>query len=294
MVSKVQGSKDPKRKNATKKETKKTPRGGYCFWPAKGESVSGPWTRTKKHMFLQECAKALSKLPPRKAVIRNSQCTHSKAVSAKGGLRCWLGQLDVFKCFNCLAQTSLFPYCTECCSSEGFEIRASKIPEAEWGLFTTRAFKPGEVILPYIGHTLSEEQLSERYGASLVHPYVWKSTDSALRRPWAAMANTAQRQSSNNLTIKKYPVINAHNVVTCPGVKECPGGCKGCIHYLTNKDKIRKDTELYWDYGADYLKVLESSQQPSFNTSPPLHGRHTKRFSKSKFTYCTEPQKQKP
>ena len=270
----VKGSKRPGRPGSKDPKTKKV--GEKVIKVIKGydrAALNGLIRRTKKHRLLQHCAKAVP--------IVSSSIKLNSAHGHRGkNKRCWYAQLEQFHCFNCTGITNLVPFCTQCCHTEGFEIRKSNIPKAEFGLFTTRAFKPFKVVLPYIGHILSDEQSAERYGPSApVQPYVWGRIDAAFRRPWAAMVNTAEPPTSNNLVIYKYPVEDAP--VTCPDLS-CPG-CAGCTHYLTNPAGIKKDTELYWDYGPDYIASLGIKKQPTFTTTPALND---KRFRKATFSYC--------
>lgn len=109
-------------------------------------------------------------------------------------------QLD---CAQCAAKTAkgaqckrttckFMPYCTQHIQTHlGVRVDSSKALPGEDGLFATRSFAKGDMIAPYAGQHVTDDQVETRYGTgpTALAPYLVGEVDAACRRGIASQAN---------------------------------------------------------------------------------------------------------
>ncbi len=153
------------------------------------------------------------------------------------------------KCSQCKAKTHAghrcsrnvcigLPYCSQHLKSHmDLNIGKSHIPNANKGIFAynpnkTIVFKKGDIVCEYSGEVLSTSALLQRYGPRTA-PYTFELEknayiDSACERCVASIINHSKK-SNVDWDIKQGKV------------------------YLRAKKNIKHGTELYVDYGPDYI-----------------------------------------
>jgi hypothetical protein len=157
------------------------------------------------------------------------------------------GWLHTMKCLtsSCKKMVTIgHPYCkNHARKAFGVQIDVSQI--AGTGLFATRGFVPGDWICPYMGESLTEEELDNRYpddsGAPYTIAFDGVIEDAAFRRGIGSLINHAS---------EKYGA-NVDYVIREGWKKIYPKGLRTAI-WIRCIAKIAEGDEILSNYGKNY------------------------------------------
>lgn len=124
----------------------------------------------------------------------------------------------------------------------GIKIKKSTLPGVGKGLFSTSRIERDTWICPYIGESINEQCLNQRYPGNMTAPYAVKKgqryEDSACMRGSGAMANGKFRANGQAQTAQR------HNAV----IRNRPG--YGL--WIWSTKNILRDREIFVHYGGQY------------------------------------------
>lgn len=121
------------------------------------------------------------------------------------------------------------------------EIRPSTIEGAGLGLFAVEDFKKDDLIVPYEGEFIDEEELNRRYGDDTAKYALQINKDlyidSACSRGTGAFINQAQTKAKNNARLSKFP--GRRTIAPHASVRAIKS--------------IKAGDEIFVDYGDEYI-----------------------------------------